>query len=87
MRRAVSNGRYIRVRKRTYAGRQVRQVYGEVYRGKYVSRELGGKCGQIHKGIGVKVETYGYMKGVIWGMTNTGASVVDVTYRQIIREW
>ena len=61
----VSNRRYIGVYKRTYVGRQVRHVYGDVYRGKYVSGELGDTRDQTQTGIGVRVDTYGYIQGMI----------------------
>ena len=40
-------------------------VYGDVYRGKYVSRELGDTRDQTQTGIGVRVDTYGYIQGMI----------------------
>ena len=42
-----------------------RGVYGDVYRGKYVSRELGDTRDQTQTGIGVRVDTYGYIQGMI----------------------
>ena len=48
-----------------FIGGLVEGVYGDVYRGKYVSGELGDTRDQTQTGIGVRVDTYGYIQGTI----------------------